>query len=122
VNISKECDIMLDQHPSLITTADIPEKRESPLTLHPKLFSANHVPDIVGTSGNIPATGLMMKRDIVAAIIIYSTLFISILLVLISSINFFLITFFLFTCSCNILLSRAWIISSRIYFSSALMW
>jgi len=62
------CGIMLDQHPSLVTAADILEKRESPLTLHPKLFSANHVPDIVGTSGNIPATGLMTKQDIVAAL------------------------------------------------------
>jgi len=62
------CGIMLDQHPSLITAADIPEKRESPLTLHPKLFSANHVSDIVRTSGNIPAIGLMTKQDIVAAL------------------------------------------------------
>jgi len=45
------CGIMLDQHPSLIIAADIPDKRESPLTLHPKFFSANHVPNIVGTSG-----------------------------------------------------------------------
>jgi len=62
------CGIMLDQHPSLITVVDIPEKRESPLTLHPKLFSANHVPDIVGTSGNIPVIGLMTKQDIAAAL------------------------------------------------------
>jgi len=62
------CGIMLDQHPSLITVVDIPEKRESPLALQPKLFSANHVPDIVGTSGNIPATGLMTKQNIVDAL------------------------------------------------------
>jgi len=58
------CGITLDQHPSLITTADILGNRESPLTLHPKLFSVNHVPDIVGTSGNVPATGLMTKQKI----------------------------------------------------------
>ena len=41
------CGLMLDQHPSLVNATGIPEKGESPLTLHPKLFSVNHVPDIV---------------------------------------------------------------------------
>jgi len=62
------CYIMLDQRPSLITVADIPEKRESPLTLHPKLFSANHVPHIVGTSGTVPAAGTMTKQTIITAL------------------------------------------------------
>jgi hypothetical protein len=62
------CGIMLEQHPRLITAADIPEKREPPLTLHPKLFRANHVPDIVGTSRGVPAAGLMTKQEIVIAL------------------------------------------------------
>jgi hypothetical protein len=62
------CGIMLEQHPSLITAADVPEKREPPLTLHPELFSADHVPDIVGTSGTAPPAGLMTKQEIVKAL------------------------------------------------------
>ncbi|MCI23993.1 envelope-like protein, partial [Trifolium medium] len=44
------CSIILDQHPSIRTVSDVPKKRESPLTLHYKLFGEHHVPDIVGTS------------------------------------------------------------------------
>ena len=43
-------------------------KRESPLTLHPKLFSDDHVPDIVGTSGSASDTGRRTKQEIVAAL------------------------------------------------------
>jgi len=62
------CVIMLEQHPSLITAVDIPKKRDSPLTLHPKLFSDNHVPDIVGTSESILVAGTMTKEEIIAAL------------------------------------------------------
>jgi len=62
------CGIMLEQHPSLIIVVDIPEKRESPLTLHPKLFSVNHVPNIVGTSGSVPAAGTMTKQEVITAL------------------------------------------------------
>jgi len=62
------CSIILDQHPNIKTVKDIPNKRESPLTLHQKLFGANHVPDIVGTSENVPVAGLMTKQEIVAAL------------------------------------------------------
>jgi hypothetical protein len=60
--------LMLEQHPCLINAADVPEKREPPLTLHPKLFSADHVLDIVGTSGSALAAGTMTKQEIVAAL------------------------------------------------------
>ena len=62
------CNIMLDQHPNLITTIDVSKKRESPITLHYKLFRSSHVPDIVGTSGYVSAAGLMTKQEIVAAL------------------------------------------------------
>jgi hypothetical protein len=60
------CNIMIKQHPSLITAADVSEKREPPLTLHPKLFSADHVLDLVGTSGSAPAAGSMTNQEIIA--------------------------------------------------------
>jgi len=62
------CGIMLEQHLSLITAIDIPEKRESPLILHPKLFGADHVPNIVGTSGSVSAAGTMTKQEIIVAL------------------------------------------------------
>jgi hypothetical protein len=34
--------IMLSQHPGLITAADLPMKRESTLTIHQKIFGDNH--------------------------------------------------------------------------------
>jgi len=62
------CSIMLEQHPSLVTAANTPKKRESPLTLNYKLFGLSHVPDIVGTSGTVPASELMIKQEIVVAL------------------------------------------------------
>jgi hypothetical protein len=62
------CGVMLKQHPGLITAADVPEKRELPLTLHPKLFSANHVSDLDGTSGSTPAAGSITKQEIIVAL------------------------------------------------------
>jgi len=62
------CSIILDQHPTIKTVADVPKKNESPLTLHYKLFGKHHVPNIVGTSGSAPAVGLMSKKEIVAAL------------------------------------------------------
>lgn len=54
--------IILDQHHSIKTANVIAKKRESPTTLHYKLFGENHVPDIVGTSGSAPDAGLMSSR------------------------------------------------------------
>jgi len=62
------CNIVLDEHPGLITAADLPKKRESPLTIHQKLFGDNHVSDIVGTSQHVPLAKQMSKQDIVAAL------------------------------------------------------
>jgi len=62
------CSIILDQHPIIKTNVDVPKKRESPLTLHYKLFGKHHVPDIVGTSGVGPTAGLMSSKEIVAAL------------------------------------------------------
>jgi len=62
------CSIILDQHPNIKTASDVPKKREPPLTLHSKLFSTNHVPDIVGKSEVAPAAGMMTKQEIVAAL------------------------------------------------------
>jgi len=62
------CSIILDQHPNIKTSSDVPEKRKPPLTLHSKLFGANHIPDIVGTSGVVPAARMMRKQEIVTAL------------------------------------------------------
>jgi hypothetical protein len=35
--------IILDQQPSILSAADVPKKRESPLSLHFKLFKSHHV-------------------------------------------------------------------------------
>jgi hypothetical protein len=60
--------IILNQHPNIKNVKDIPAKRESPLTLHQKLFGADHVPDSVGTSESAPAAGTMTKQEIVKAL------------------------------------------------------
>jgi hypothetical protein len=62
------CGIILDQQPSIKTDANVPKKRESPLTLHYKLFGKHHVPDIVGTSGAAAAASFMSRKEIVAAL------------------------------------------------------
>lgn len=62
------CSIMLDQHPGLLNFDDLPQKTESPLTIHHKLFGNHCVPDIVETYGNVPVVRLMTKQEIVAAL------------------------------------------------------
>jgi len=62
------CSIILDQHLNIKTANDVPKKREPPLTLHSKLFTANHVPDNVGTFGAALAVGMMTKQEIVVAL------------------------------------------------------
>ena len=44
------CKIILSQHPNIISAADLPMKRGSPITFHQKLFGDSHAPDLVGTS------------------------------------------------------------------------
>jgi len=46
------CEIILTQYPSILVSTDVACKRESPLSLHYKLFKGTHVPDIVMTSRN----------------------------------------------------------------------
>jgi hypothetical protein len=54
--------------PGLIAAADVPAKRESPIILHHKLFSANHVPDLVGTSVSTHAAKPVTKKEIIGAL------------------------------------------------------
>jgi hypothetical protein len=49
------CGIILDQHPDILTAADEPLKRESPLSLHFKLFEGAHAADITGHSRKVSA-------------------------------------------------------------------
>jgi hypothetical protein len=65
--------IILDQQPGILYAADVPKKRESPLTLHFKLFESRHVADLVGASASASTTatagtGLMTRKEIVAAL------------------------------------------------------
>jgi hypothetical protein len=46
---SLTCGIILNQHPGILVSVE--SKRESSLSLHYKLFTGKHVPDIVMTSG-----------------------------------------------------------------------
>lgn len=43
--------VILSQHPSILMSSYVVCKRESPLSLHYRLFIGKHVPDIVMTSG-----------------------------------------------------------------------
>ncbi|KAL2985032.1 hypothetical protein AAZX31_12G126500 [Glycine max] len=60
------CGIMLSQHPNILNYADSVMKRESPLSLHYKLFEGTHVPDIVSTSGKAAASGAVSKDALIA--------------------------------------------------------
>ncbi|KAL3006576.1 hypothetical protein AAZX31_08G286100 [Glycine max] len=60
------CGIMLSQHPNILNNIDYVKKRESPLSLHYKLFEGTHVPDIVSTSGKAAASGAVSKDDLIA--------------------------------------------------------
>ncbi|KAH1228366.1 hypothetical protein GmHk_10G028367 [Glycine max] len=60
------CGIMLSQHPNILNYTDSVMKRESPLSLHYKLFEGTHVPDIVSTSGKADASGAVSKDALIA--------------------------------------------------------
>ncbi|KAH1198020.1 hypothetical protein GmHk_18G051668 [Glycine max] len=60
------CGIMLSQHPNMLNHIDSVMKRESPLSLHYKLFEGTHVPDIVSTSGKAAASGAVSKDALIA--------------------------------------------------------
>ncbi|KAL5165706.1 hypothetical protein HKD37_18G050788 [Glycine soja] len=60
------CGIMLSQHPNMLNHIDSVMKRESPLSLHYKLFEGTHVPDIVSTSGKAAASCAVSKDALIA--------------------------------------------------------
>ncbi|XP_050888660.1 uncharacterized protein LOC127093800 [Lathyrus oleraceus] len=68
------CGIILSQHPSILNSVDVASKRESPLSLHYRLFVGIHVLDIVLTSSKESSSstskvGLVAKlKDICKAL------------------------------------------------------
>ncbi|XP_050916329.1 uncharacterized protein LOC127131451 [Lathyrus oleraceus] len=46
--------IILNQHPGILLPIDSVKKRKSPLSLHYKLFTGTHIPDIVMISSQVP--------------------------------------------------------------------
>jgi hypothetical protein len=61
------CGIIITQHPGIVSSDDVARKRESPLLFHYKLFSKQHVPDIVGTSSQA-APVQMTRKDVIAGL------------------------------------------------------
>ncbi|MCI02183.1 envelope-like protein [Trifolium medium] len=61
------CSSILSQHPGILLSSDVACKRESPLTLHYRLFEGTHVPDIVATSGK-SGPGPMSRKEMIAAL------------------------------------------------------
>ncbi|MCI03833.1 envelope-like protein, partial [Trifolium medium] len=59
------CSIILDQHPGILISSDVAYKRESPLTLHYRLFEETHVPVIVATSSK-KTSGSMTRKEMIA--------------------------------------------------------
>ncbi|MCI14471.1 hypothetical protein A2U01_0035602 [Trifolium medium] len=53
---------------SLYLLGETAEKKESPLSLHYKLFSEQHVPDIVGPS-NRSASPPMTRMEMIASLV-----------------------------------------------------
>lgn len=62
------CKIILSQHPNIISAADLPMKRDSPLTFHQKLFGDSHAPDLVGTYVPTPNAGNTSEKEIIAGL------------------------------------------------------
>ena len=54
--------MILSQHPSILISSDTACKRESPLSLHYRLFIGKHVPNIVMTSGKETAKTCIEKK------------------------------------------------------------
>ncbi|XP_050875114.1 uncharacterized protein LOC127078725 [Lathyrus oleraceus] len=50
------CGIILSQHPGILLPIDSVKKKDSPLSLHYKLFAGTHVPDIVLTYSQLKET------------------------------------------------------------------
>jgi len=62
------CKIILSQHPDIVSAADLPMKRDSPLTFLQKLFGDSHAPDLVGTSVPTSNAGNMSEKEIIAGL------------------------------------------------------
>ncbi|XP_050892871.1 uncharacterized protein LOC127098340 [Lathyrus oleraceus] len=58
------CGTILNQHPGILLPIDRVKKRDSPLSLHYKLFVGTHVPDIVITSSQAPGPATSKKSVI----------------------------------------------------------
>ncbi|MCI45839.1 envelope-like protein, partial [Trifolium medium] len=61
------CEIILSQHPSIRHEGETAKLREYPPSLHYKLFSEQHVPDIVGPS-NRSASAPMTRKEMITAL------------------------------------------------------
>jgi hypothetical protein len=61
------CSIIIGQHPGILVSSDVAIKRESPLTLHAKLFEGKHVADFVGTSSKA-ASVTMNRKEMIASL------------------------------------------------------
>lgn len=55
----------MSQHPGILTIYDVISKRESPLSLHYRLFAGTHVLNIVMTSGKETASSTSKDEIIV---------------------------------------------------------
>lgn len=60
------CGVILSQHPSILISLDVACKRETHISLHYRLFTGKHVPDIVMTYGkkatnSTSTTGIIAK-------------------------------------------------------------
>ncbi|MCI14630.1 envelope-like protein, partial [Trifolium medium] len=61
------CEIILSQHPNIRHEGETAKKRESPLGLHYKLFSDQHVSDIVVPSTK-SVSAPMIRKEMIAAL------------------------------------------------------
>lgn len=59
------CGIILNRHPGILLPIDSVKKKESPLSLHYKLFAGTHVQDIVMTSSQVHGPATSKKSVIV---------------------------------------------------------
>lgn len=57
--------IILNQHPGILLPIDSVKKKDSPLSLHYKLFAGTHVPYIIMTSSQVPDP-VTSKKSVIA--------------------------------------------------------
>ncbi|WJX24287.1 hypothetical protein P8452_13412 [Trifolium repens] len=66
------CGIILDQHPNILLPEDDPCKRESPISLHYKLFEGKHAADITVPSKKVTSLGKVASSSMNRKAIIIS--------------------------------------------------